>query len=152
MSEIRFYLKTGDYGWLSNFAPYPIELDGQRWPTSEHYYQAQKSPSDAEWMEEIRHHERPYDAWRMGRNAEHPRRPDWDAVKDEVMRAAVRAKFVQHEELRRLLLATGDAQIVEHSPIDNYWGDGGDGSGKNALGHILMEIRDELRADAQHTE
>jgi hypothetical protein len=36
----------------------------------------------------------------------------------------------------------GDALLVEHTASDSYWGDGGDGSGKNRLGHILMCVRD----------
>jgi ribA/ribD-fused uncharacterized protein len=65
------------------------------------------------------------------------------------MREAVRAKFTQHEDLRKILLGTQDALLVEHTPRDSYWGDGGDGSGKNMLGRILMEIRAELRAGAE---
>jgi predicted NAD-dependent protein-ADP-ribosyltransferase YbiA (DUF1768 family) len=40
-----------------------------------------------------------------------------------------------------MLISTGDATIVEHSAYDNYWGDGGDGSGENRLGELLMQIR-----------
>jgi ribA/ribD-fused uncharacterized protein len=61
------------------------------------------------------------------------------------MREAVRAKFTQHPELLALLLATGDAHLVEHTANDSYWGDGGDGSGNNMLGRILMQLRDGLR-------
>lgn len=61
------------------------------------------------------------------------------------MRDAVRAKFTQHDELKALLLSTGNALLVEHTENDSYWGDGGDGSGKNRLGRILMQIRDELK-------
>ena len=50
------------------------------------------------------------------------------------MHEAVLAKFTQHADLREILLATGDARIVEHTENDAYWGDGGDGSGKNRLG------------------
>ena len=39
---IRFYSVSAEYGELSNFALYPITLKGKRWPTSEHYFQAQK--------------------------------------------------------------------------------------------------------------
>ena len=81
----------------------------------------------------------------LGRERHRPLRPDWEAVKDDVMRVAVRAKFTQHEELRELLLSTGDEALVEHTTNDAYWGDGGDGSGKNMLGKILMEVRAELR-------
>ena len=81
-------------------------------------------------MEAIRRVPRPYDAWRMGRSPDHLRRADWDEVRDEVMLRAVRAKFTQHRDLRQRLLDTGDEVLVEHSPADAYWGDGGDGSGK----------------------
>ena len=84
----------------------------------------------------------------MGRDRKKKLRRDWESVKVSVMREAIRAKFTQHEELRERLLATGEAKIVEHTERDAYWGDGGDGSGKNMLGRILMEIREELRSGA----
>ncbi len=62
------------------------------------------------------------------------------------MHEAVLTKFTQHADLREILLGTGDAVIVEHTANDSYWGDGGDGSGKNKLGQILMRVRDELRS------
>jgi ribA/ribD-fused uncharacterized protein len=68
------------------------------------------------------------------------------------MRKAVRAKFTQHPDLRAILLGTGDARLVEHTENDSYWGDGGDGSGKNWLGKILMEIREELLAVGTKTK
>lgn len=61
------------------------------------------------------------------------------------MRDAVRAKFTQHEACRRELLETGDAPLVEKTTGDRYWGCGTNGDGKNMLGRILVEIRDELR-------
>jgi ribA/ribD-fused uncharacterized protein len=65
---------------------------------------------------------------------------------------AVRASFGQHAELGEILLHTGDAMIVEHTEKDAYWGDGGDGSGKNMLGRILMEVRDELPKLSERVE
>ncbi len=86
-------------------------------------------------------------AARMGRDRSKRLRADWEAVKDGLMREAVRAKFAQHADLREILLATGDAVIVEHTENDAYWGNGGDGSGKNMLGKILMEVRGELQTN-----
>ena len=63
------------------------------------------------------------------------------------MRNAVLAKFEQHADIRAILLDTGSAKLIEHTTNDNYWGDGGDGSGKNKLGLLLMEIREKLRND-----
>jgi ribA/ribD-fused uncharacterized protein len=72
-------------------------------------------------------------AARLGRDRARRLRRDWESVKVEVMRKAVMAKFEQHEDLCALLLSTRDAKIVEHTENDAYWGDGGDGSGKNML-------------------
>jgi N-glycosidase YbiA len=63
------------------------------------------------------------------------------------MREALRSKFRAHAELRAELLATGDEKLVENAPGDYYWGCGADGSGKNMLGRILMELRAELRGE-----
>ena len=83
-------------------------------------------------------------AAQLGRSRKVKMRRDWESVKEGIMRVAVLAKFTQHEELRTLLLSTGDAKLVEHTENDAYWGDGGDGSGKNWLGRILMEVRETL--------
>ncbi|MEM8667211.1 MAG: NADAR domain-containing protein [Planctomycetota bacterium] len=133
-----------EYGEFSNFAAYPISLQGKRWPTSEHYFQAQKF-KDVGHREEIRKEKTPMIAAGLGRDRKKKLRRDWESVKDNVMRDAVMAKFNQHEELRDLLLATDEAKLVEHTTNDAHWGDGGNGSGKNRLGLILMEVRAKLR-------
>ena len=84
-------------------------------------------------------------AARMGRDRKSKPRRDWESVKVSVMTEAVRAKFTQYDDIRATLLSTGDARIVEHTENDDYWGDGGDGSGKNMLGQILMRIRTEFQ-------
>lgn len=148
MTEIIRFYRTGDpYGCFSNFSAHPIEI-GMVWPTSEHYFQAQKFLDEA-YREKIRREPSPMIAARMGRNRDWPLRPDWNAVKDDIMRTAIRAKVAQHTQVRETLLSTGDAGIVEHTANDSYWADGGDGSGKNMLGRILMEVRDEVRRAAQ---
>ena len=147
MKVIKFYHVDHEYGCFSNFAPYPISLEGKVWPTSEHYFQAQKFLDEVH-REAIRNVKSPMIAARMGRSRKRPLRPDWETVKDEVMRTAVLAKFSQHPEIREILLSTGDAQLVEHTTNDRYWGDGGDGSGKNMLGQILMSVREELRHES----
>jgi N-glycosidase YbiA len=145
---IQFYGTDGEYGCLSNFAHYPIKLGGRIWPTNEHYFQAQKFP-DTEHEEEIRKASNPAKAKKMGRSRKYRLRKDWEQVKDSIMREAVLAKFTQHEDIRAVLLSTGDAVLVEHTRNDDYWGDGGDGHGKNRLGKILMSVREELRQREQ---
>lgn len=60
-------------------------------------------------------------------------RPPGQQLQRRVMREAVRAKFTQHEKLTELLLTTGDAELIEHTANDNYWADGGDGTGLMAF-------------------
>jgi N-glycosidase YbiA len=133
---IRFYSVRDELGAFSNFAAYPIMIGKKRWPTTEHYFQAQKftKASDAE---EVRQAKTPEIAARLGRSRKKKIRPDWDRARISVMRTALRAKFDQHTDLRDLLLSTGEAKIVEHTDNDDFWGDGGDGSGQNMLGRLL---------------
>ena len=77
------------------------------------------------------------------------RRCDWEAVKEDVMYVALYAKFTQHERLTKMLLDTGDRKLVEHTTRDSYWGDGGDGSGQNRLGKLLMKLKEELRKEME---
>ncbi|HLL22861.1 MAG TPA: NADAR family protein [Kofleriaceae bacterium] len=147
MTVIEFYSVHAEYGELSNFAPYPIKLKGKLWPTSEHYFQAQKFEAQRD-QDEVRAAKTPMIAAQMGRDRKRKLRRDWERVKVGVMREAVEAKFRQHAELRALLLGTGDAKLVEHTDADDFWGDGGDGKGRNELGRILMAVRAALRAEA----
>jgi len=145
MSElINFYSLRDKYGEFSNFAPYPITIEGKTWPTSEHFFQAQKFPGTLH-EEEIRLATSPMIAAKMGRDRKRPLRSDWETVKDDIMRQALYAKFGQHPSLKEMLLATGEASIVEHTKNDSYWGDGGDGTGLNMLGKILVELREQLK-------
>ncbi len=142
---IAFYSVNEEYGDFSNFAPYPITIDGLRWPSSEHYFQAQKmvEPKD---RDSIRRAKTPAEAAKRGRDRSKRIRRDWESAKVDVMRRALDAKFRQHPSLSTMLLATGDAKLVEHTENDDYWGDGGDGRGKNMLGRLLMELRSLLRS------
>ncbi len=145
MNVIHFYGTRGDYGCFSNFSAHPVTLKGKTWPTSEHYFQAQKFAGTPD-EEEVRLAKSPMVAARMGRSRQRPLRKDWESVKDAIMFEAVLAKFTQHADLREILLGTGNATIVEHTRKDAYWGDGGDGRGQNKLGRILMRVREELRS------
>ena len=138
---INFYNLEDPYGEFSNFARFPIRLGEKVWPTSEHYFQAQKhigTPLE----EQIRLSAKTREAFDLARSQ--PYRSDWEQVKDAIMHQAVLAKFTQHPHLGQLLLSTDDALLVEHTVNDRYWGDGGDGSGKNKLGRILMSVREQL--------
>jgi ribA/ribD-fused uncharacterized protein len=144
---IYFFSKSDTHREFSNFAPFPIDLDDKRWPTTEHYYQAQKF-TDSELQAKIRKAEKPVIAKNLADKHRDQIRPDWDAVKDDVMYRAVRRKFELHQELRDLLRATGEEDIVEAAPTDYYWGVGREGTGQNKLGKIIERIRAELAGEA----
>ena len=141
---IYFYSTIDEYGCFSNFAPYGFELDGKYWRTVEHYFQAQKFAGTV-YEERVRIAATPADAAFIGRRRDLLLREDWEAVKDDIMRRAVLQKFKTHATIRDMLLSTGDEELVENARNDYYWGCGQDGSGKNKLGNILMEVRATLR-------
>jgi ribA/ribD-fused uncharacterized protein len=142
---IYFYTVHGPYGSLSNFSPHGFTAEDLYWRTSEHFFQAHKFTEPAHFLA-IHRARAPKQAAEMGRDRRRPLRPDWEQVKEGVMRQALRLKFHAHPALRELLLATGDELLIEAAPHDYYWGGGQDGSGKNRLGILLMELREALRA------
>ena len=165
-TAIRFFSKLqNEYIGFSNFASSPFRINGkqinapdgttyaefgagnvgqQTWPTVEHYYQAMKFPQDPAWQEEIRRADTPAKAKKMGLSREHPVRGDWERIKDRVMKGALVEKFKQNPGLLVLLQGTGDRQLIDATPGDNYWGIG-KGNGLNRLGAILAEVRTELK-------
>ncbi len=151
---ITFYSAREDpYGCFSNFSRHGVALDGEWWPTIEHYFQAQKfAGSDAAYVERIRRAATPKQAATLGRSRQAPLRPDWEEVKEAVMLSGVMCKFATHQRPREILIATADEEIVEASPSDTYWGCGADGSGKNRLGQLLMLVRERLRESASGQE
>jgi ribA/ribD-fused uncharacterized protein len=89
----------------------------------------------------------PHEAAQRGRDRSRPLRKDWEQIKDTIMFTAIALKAQQNPHFKEKLIGTGDAEIVEDSPIDGYWGTGKDGTGKNMLGKLLMELRDTLKGD-----
>jgi ribA/ribD-fused uncharacterized protein len=149
MTELRFYRADEEpYGIFSNLYKREIVFDGASYPTAEHAYQAGKPRKEA------------VKAWLLA--APSPAllamaahglywwdiRSDWSKIKFERMKQVLRAKFTQHNDLQEVLLATGNARLVESATVDNpvnrLWGEV-NGNGKNMLGKLLMEVRGELR-------
>src|SRR5436190_7038412 len=108
---IRFYSTKDKFGEFSNFAHFAFTLDGRKWPTSEHYFQAQKFV-DEEYREKIRQTASPMIAARLGRSRKIPIRSDWEQIKVDIMRAAVSQKIAAHSDLTQLLLGTGDEELI----------------------------------------
>ena len=139
---IEFYSRKKEYGYFSNFWKAPVIIDGKIYPTIVHYYQAAKFfTTDPAYASGIQN-ESITAAIKMGKSKHHPLRPDWEQIKDDIMRKALRAKFEQHSNLRLKLMKTINMKLVARTKYNSYWGDGGNGKGKNMLGVLLMELRE----------
>ena len=133
---------SGEYRFLSNFYPSPVFHDGVRYPTVEHGFQAAKT-LDRKLRHQIAVARSPLRAKSLGRKLR--LRKDWESVKIDVMKQLIELKFDSHDDLAELLLATGDARLIEgNSWNDTFWGACG-GRGKNHLGRILLHVRESLR-------
>jgi ribA/ribD-fused uncharacterized protein len=157
-SQVFFYEQ--DHYYLSNFSAFRITLlvdDGSgaevrcTFDTSEAAYHWFKFPHIPEVQAKIRAAESAHAAFKLAEQYRVRRRPDWDAIKLEVMREILRAKVEQHEYVRRKLLETSGRELIENSWRDAFWGWGPNRDGRNELGKLWMEIRTELlnRSDAQ---
>ena len=151
MDEIRFYRASEKpYGVFSNLYKREIVFEGEKFATSEHAYQAGKArkPDVKQWLMDapspsllaMAAHGLYY--WDVA--------PGWSKTKFDRMKAILRAKFTQHEDLKITLLDTNDLRLVESATVDNpvnrLWGEV-NGVGKNTLGVMLMELRSELRME-----
>lgn len=133
---------SGKHEFLSNFFVHPVTFEGMTFPSSEHAFQAAKSLDPAE-REKIRDLPTCGKVKRAGRHV--ALRPNWDIIKVGVMHDVLVAKF-SDPELRDLLFATGDEQLVEGNDHgDRFWGVC-KGKGDNWLGKTLMKVRAELSA------
>lgn len=140
--KILFSSESSSYNEFSNFAPYAfIDNKGDRWATVEHYFQAHKYiVNDVMLFLKIKNNTNPYDALKLGRSGRTLCIRDWDKIKDDVMRDAILFKFTQHVQLYNMLINTGDAELIEDTN-NEYWARGKNGTGKNKLGILLMELR-----------
>jgi ribA/ribD-fused uncharacterized protein len=143
MNIIYFYRPKDPWGILSNFYVAPITIDGLVYRSTEHYFQAMKFEGTV-YAEYIRNCNTPYQAAKEGRRRDFPLRTDWEQVKEQYMWKALCTKFTTIPECYYTLINTGNSILVEQTKKDKYWGDGGDGTGRNRLGILLMELRRQL--------
>ena len=162
-NTVYFYHEKGRFGEFSNFFPSLVVYKEKIYPTSEHAFQAMKFVDYPEYQEAIRTANTPGIAkilacqrtgggykWRTDMNSiilsyrkqGVKLRSDWEEVKVEIMYEILVEKFSTNPKLKNVLLSTGDSMLVEHTTRDNFWGDGGDGSGQNMLGKTLVRVRD----------
>jgi ribA/ribD-fused uncharacterized protein len=151
----------GPHRNFSNMSEHPIDIEGEKFPTVEHYIQAMKAKEfqDEEMYNKIVKAKTPKAVKAMGQKVKNFVKEMWDGKRDGITRTAVRAKFTQHPELRKQLQETGDKMIGEADPRDTYWGIGtsidsdkakypSKWRGQNKMGKMLMEMRTEFNGEA----
>ena len=143
------------WGGLSNFGAYPLEVNGVAIPTSEALYQACRFPQDPSLQELVISQPNPMAAKIEANAASNRTRADWFGINVRLMRWVLRVKLAcNYESFGDLLESTGEMPIVEYSRRDRFWGaqvQGGQLVGVNALGRMLMELREKYRMDGRGT-
>jgi ribA/ribD-fused uncharacterized protein len=142
-TEVFFYEQ--EFYVLSNFSAFKLEWGDFLFDTSEAAYHWEKFPHMPLIQRDIRMARSAHEAFKIAQDNRGAVRLDWDDIKLDVMKKILWAKVNQHEYVRRKLLETGDRRLIEDSWRDDYWGWGPRSDGKNMLGVLWMEIREELR-------
>lgn len=145
-SQVFFYEQ--DFYVLSNFSAFSLVWKNSWFPTTEHAYHWEKFPNSRSLQSDIRTSISAHEAFKLAERNKEYVRADWSEVRPLIMRQILWAKVQQHEYVKRKLLATGDRDLIEDSWRDSYWGWGPDRQGKNALGALWMDIRNELRTQS----
>jgi ribA/ribD-fused uncharacterized protein len=145
---IQFYKASGPYGCFSNLWPHPLVFEDREYRCSEYAYQFVKpnKPEIAEWLMAAPHP-------RLCAAAAHALlgydvNPRWQQIKVPRMRSVLVTKLDTYpREVGSVLVGTGDAQLIEASGTDAFWGAGARGTGQNMLGLLWMEWRARLVAE-----
>jgi len=158
VSAIYFHLPEEPYGFLSNWYMSDFVLDGIEFNSNEQYimYRKAKLLGDDETAEAILAADTPAEHQKLGQNAKGYNDALWHGMRQMVAARGLYAKFSQNEELKKQLLETDDAFLVECAYKDLNWACGwhlddderkdiSKWRGKNLLGFALMEVREQIR-------
>lgn len=159
------YYETDKYVFFygscySQWAMRNMKIDGIRYNCCEQNMMAEKAKLFGDWTS-FNHIMGTYDPAgqkRLGRKVKNFDKNKWEKIARDVVYKANYAKFTQHEDLRKQLLATGDKIIVEASPTDCIWGigmscddpgitDPKNWRGINWLGKAIMKVREQLKKE-----
>ncbi len=155
---VFFHLPQEPNGYLSNWYSSPFELDGIRFTSCEQYIMYRKCMlfGDQEAAEAVLGSDDPALQQSFGRSAKGFIPAVWDGIKQAVVMRSLRAKFEQNDSLKKQLLETGSAYLVECAGSDHVWACGrktdddrrfdiSQWDGQNLLGFALMEVRESLK-------
>jgi ribA/ribD-fused uncharacterized protein len=150
--------ELNEFKEFSNLYEAPILVDGIKFPTVEHYYQWSKARlfGDEDSQQKILKSASPKTAKTIGKKVKEFNEERWNTEKVRIMERGVKAKLMQHPEIRKKLMATGERRIAEANPRSKFWGIGTSYNtskasdpekwpGKNTLGTIYEELRRQLK-------
>jgi len=144
-TELRFNDKSRPFDRFTSFSPYAVRFNGEDYPTAGHLFEALKfeNPKDAE---RIRQSKSLKDVTATVQKMNNRVRKDWETKKLNIlaMRKTLLLKFTQHEDIKKLLLDTGEVKLIQDID-DPFWGVGPDDKGQNQFGIALMKVRTLLR-------
>jgi len=140
------YFYPPEFYVFDNFSSFQVEYDGFVWPTSEHAYQAsQFKVTSPRIFSLIKKAPSAHEAYKIALKHNDKISKDWNKKKKNVMKEILRCKVDQHPYVLKKLLESGEREIIEDSWRDSDWGWGENKDGKNLLGKIWMELREEFK-------
>ena len=158
---IGFYHPDEEYGCFSNWYPAGFDYAGRHYANSEQFMMYQKVMMFRKYElgDKIMSTDDPSKCKKIaGTKFPEFNAEVWEKTCETIVKRGVKAKFAQNPDICRILLDTGNALLAECSRYDRKWGIGIDfGSqkwqdvsnwkGRNLLGRILMQVREELRIE-----
>lgn len=143
---VRFHdVNDPVYGCFSVLSPHPVTVRHVTYPSVHHFFLCERFKGSGVEQEILK----ASSLWEVDRQVRRGeiaglQLENWDAVKVDVMLLGNYYKFRQNPNALHTLLGTGHKILIDHSPSDSFWSDGGDGTGKNLLGVILSAVRKRL--------
>ncbi|KAK4570407.1 hypothetical protein LTR86_002487 [Recurvomyces mirabilis] len=143
------------WGFMSQWYEASFEVDGVKYLTAEMWMMIEKEIARKMMETTI-----PAEHQALGRKAKGFNRKKWDEHKSRIVEEGNYHKFTKCKdkpEMRKMLLATGDRELVEASPTDRIWGVGFGAAdaeanrkdwGENRLGKAMMVVREKLRKES----
>jgi ribA/ribD-fused uncharacterized protein len=142
---------------FSQWWPCRFAVDGISYSSAEQFMMAGKARlfGDSEVLDQILQNADPGKIKSLGRRVRGFEEGAWNGARFDIVTRGNVAKFGQDGALKKYLLASAPAVIVEASPLDTIWGIGLGANnpeardprtwrGSNLLGFALMRARDEL--------
>lgn len=157
MPVISFTKVALPYGWLGNMSPHPVTFRGWEFRTAEALFQSLRFDDD-EIREAIWQKASPFAAKLVAKSHKESMVIEPLGEQDvENMAFVLWLKVRLNPELRRLLVASGDARIIEDSSRRRggsslFWGAAridGNWQGQNVLGRLWMKLRSEIVAETR---